>query len=295
MAGTMKPLLKRFCMSVVLVFGCVPPVMANQPPGPGVSLPQILMLPLMAVFTAFGGAYAILRAKKKSRIARVGKWVAVAALFLFGFVHEGISMLVTCVFGILAISRGVRMVWWGLKPSALLAGVETRGWRLAIAGVAMCLVALFLMGSAVVFVGYWPDSYQGGQIRYLKRLLAYEIAYGRAEKEQTGETRLYRIKPGDENEYTRELFRHGNVRVDFDPDDKHFTIYVLPYSKFPPWPYGHWTKQGSYRADETGQIRMIWVKRIDEVCPADAPIVMKVDEDDVREMMKVVDKRRSYK
>jgi hypothetical protein len=72
--------------------------------------------------------------------------------------------------------------------------------------------------------------------------------------------------------------------VDFDPDDKHFTVYVLPYSKFPPWPYRIWTKQGSYRADETGQIRMIWVKRVDEICPADAPIVIKVDEEDIREM-----------
>ena len=86
----------------------------------------------------------------------------------------------------------------------------------------------------------------------------------------------------------RQLLQHHNVRVDFDPDDKHFTIFVLPYSKFPPWPYRLWTTQSSYRADETGQIRMIWVKRIDETCPSNGPIVMKVDEEDIRELMKAV-------
>jgi hypothetical protein len=65
-------------------------------------------------------------------------------------------------------------------------------------------------------------------------------------------------------------------------------FFVSPYSKFPPRPYRHWTKQRSYRADETGQIRMIWVQRTDEACPADAPIAMKADEEEIREMMKVV-------
>ncbi|MGB7846038.1 MAG: hypothetical protein WBL63_10510 [Candidatus Acidiferrum sp.] len=119
----------------------------------------------------------------------------------------------------------------------------------------------------------------------LKRLLASEIANGRAKKQQTGETRFHNIKPGDDSEwYTRELLRHGNVRMDFNPDEKHFTVYLLPYSKVPPWPYRFWTKQNSYRADETGQIRMILVRQRDEVCPADAPVVMKVEEEDIREM-----------
>src|SRR5260370_36518675 len=53
--STMNQFVKRFYLIVVFVFGCVTPVMANQPPGPGVSLPQILMLPLMALFTALCG------------------------------------------------------------------------------------------------------------------------------------------------------------------------------------------------------------------------------------------------
>jgi hypothetical protein len=287
----MNSLGQRFLLIVALVSACATPAMANQPPGPGVSLPQILMLPLMALFTVLGGACSILHAENKARIGTVGKWVAVAVLFVWGFTHEFASMIVTCVFGTTAIYRGVSMVRWGMTPAASAPVLTSKvpGWRLITSGIAMCVVALFLMGSAVVFVGYWPDLYQGSQVSTLKRVLAFEIAFGRTQKEQTGETRFYRINPTDENVwYIQSLLRRGNVRVDFDRDDKHFTIYLLPYSKFPPWPYRHWTKQGSYRADETGQIRMIWAKRTDEVCPADAPVVMKVEEEDIREMMKRV-------
>jgi len=281
----MKPPLKRFFMIIVLVFGCVPPVMANQPPGPGVSLPQILMLPLMAFFTVLAGAYPILRSEQKSRIGRAGKWLGLAVLFILGMINEFFSMLVTCLFGSIAVYRGVRLVNWGWKSNSRS---ETHKWRLTLAGVALCLLALFLMGSAVVFVGYWPDLHQSYQVNALKRLIAFEIAYGRTAKERTGETRFYKVRPGDGNEYAQAVLRRGNVSVNFDSDDKHFTVFVLPYSKFPPWPYRHWTKQGSYRADETGQIRMIWVQRSDEVCPADAPVVMKVDEEDIGQMMKHV-------
>ncbi len=286
----MNSFIKYVCFVVVLTLFSVSPALANQPPGPGVSLPQILMLPLMALLTALGGAYPMLRTEKKSRLGRAGKWVALVVFFLWGFTHEFASLIVTCAFGAIVIYRGVRMVGWGWKAasSAAMPGSDVRRWRLTLAGIAMCIGALFLMGSAVAFVGYWPDIYQGGQIRNLKRLLAFEIAYGRTAKEQTGETRFYRVKPGDDNDYTRDLLRHGNVRVDFDPEDKHFTIYVLPHSKFPPWPYRQWTKQGSYRADESGQIRMIWAKRTDQICPADAPVVMKVEEEDISEMMNKV-------
>jgi hypothetical protein len=272
---------KHFLVIVAVVLACATPAMANQPPGPGVSLPQILMLPLMALFTALGGGYSILRSERKYRF---GKWIAIVVIFIFGFTHEDASLLVTCLFGAVAIHRGVRMIRWGLKPVA--SGRERSsgmpGWRLISAGAFLSVVALYLMGSAVVFVNYWPDIYQRGQISQLKRLLAAEIAYGRAQKQQTGETRFYRIKPSDGSErYPQELLQHGNVRVDFNPDEKHFTVYLLPYSKFPPWPYRFWTKQNSYRADETGQIRMILVRRRDEVCPADAPVVMKVEEQDI--------------
>ena len=148
----------------------------------------------------------------------------------------------------------------------------------------MSVIALYLAGSALVFVSYWPDAFQHMQISDLKKILASEIAYGRAQKQQTGETRFYPIKPReDRDHYEENLLRHGNVRVDLSPDEKHFTVFILPYSAFPPWPYRVWTKQGSYRADESGQIRMIQVQRQDQVCPTDAPVVMKVEEEDISE------------
>lgn len=288
----MKGLTKRCACIFVFALLSVSPAFANQPPGPGVGLPQILMLPMMALFTALGGGYAILRAEKKTRLGKAAKWIAIVVLFVLGFTHEGFSMLVTVLFGVFAISRGARMIRWGMRSakSPAMPGAAVQTWRLITAGALMSAMALFLIGSALVFVNYWPDIYQRWQIINLKRVLASEIAYGRAQKQQTGETRFYRIKSGDNNDgYADELLRHGNVRVDFSSDQKHFTIYILPYSKFPPWPYRLFTKQGSYRADEGGQIRMVQVQRRDQVCPPDAPVVMTVQEEDISEAIKGAD------
>jgi hypothetical protein len=260
--------------------------MANQPPGPGVALPQVFMLPMMALLTALGGGYAILHAETKSRGEKVTKWISIVVLFLFGFTHEGASTMVTCLFGAAVVYRGVRMISWGMhfKASPGKPRPMVPSWRLIPAGLLMILAAFYLIGSALVFVSYWPDAYEGMQVAALKKVLASEIAYGRTQKQRTGEVRFYRIKAGDDSDrYAEELLHHGNVRVDFSPDAKHFSVYILPYSKFPPWPYRSWTKQGSYRADESGTIRMVWVQQQGEVCPADAPIVMKVAEDDIRE------------
>jgi hypothetical protein len=282
----MSRLVQRAAWIVFFTLLSATPALANQPPGPGVGLPQTLMLPMMALFTALGGGYAILRGENKTRSQKVVKWIAIVGLFVFGFTHEGASLMVTVLFGAATIYRGARMIRWGMRSeeSSVTPGVRTRPWRLIAAGTTMSLMALYLIGSAVVFVSYWPDAYQHMQIDDLKKILAAEIAHGRAQKQQTGETRFYPIKPReDRDHYEENLLRHGNVRVDFSPDEKHFTVFILPYSAFPPWPYRFWTKQGSYRADESGQIRMIQVQRQDQVCPADAPVVMKVEEADISE------------
>lgn len=282
----MTKFVHRFFWIFLIVQTFTTPAMANQPPGPGVSLPETLMLPMMALLTALGGGYRILLAEPRSRSSRIFRGLALAALFVFGFVHEGISMMVTCFFGALVIYRGVRMVYWGTRgqPSPPLSGSMAARLRLITAGVLMSFFAVYLMGSAIVFVNYWPDAYQHYQVTALKKILASEIAYGRMQQKQTGEVRFYRITP-ESSPFSEDLLRHGNVHMDFSPDKKHFTVYILPYSKFPPWPYRSLTKQGSYRADESGQIRMFSVRRGDELCPADAPVVMKVEEDDIREAL----------
>ena len=47
--------LRYFAGIVLLTLATSVPAFANQPPGPGVSLPAILMMPMMALLTALGG------------------------------------------------------------------------------------------------------------------------------------------------------------------------------------------------------------------------------------------------
>lgn len=280
------------CRTLVLLILVTTPAFANQPPGPNVALAEVLMLPLMALLTAVGGGYAILRARKtQSKFPRVANWLIVVVLLLFGFTHEGFSVMVTILFGYLAVSRGVRMIAWGTK-SRTPAGDQATGEqapnissvRLKTAGVLLILIALFLVGDAIAFVGYWPGFYQNNQESQLKKFLASEIAYGRAQKQTSGNLRFYPVKPDDTSHWAaQDLAKGKNVRIEFAPDNKHFTVYILPYSHFPPWPYRLFTTQHSYRGDETGEIRMISVRRQDQICPPNAPVVMKVDEQDIRD------------
>jgi hypothetical protein len=299
----------RLCGVAFFMLCAAAPALANQPPGPGVAVPQILMLPIMALLTAIGGGYAILRAKKRPTSLRGARWIAIPIIFIMGFMHEGYSLLVTLAFGLLALTRGVRMIRWGAEsarpevaaPSPQAAASPEQAatqpsspqrrparWRLISAGALLSLVAVYLMGSALAFVNYWPDIYQYSQVSYMKSLVAAEIAYSRLQKQQSGEARFHRIKPGEQGlwSYAEPLMRHGNARMEFSADDKHFTIYLLPYSGFPPWPYRFWTTQGSYRADESGEIRMVRVRERDRLCPQDAAVVMKVEESDIEDATK---------
>ena len=60
------------------------------------------------------------------------------------------------------------------------------------------------------------------------------------------------------------------------------------------FPYNYFVSCPSYRADETGQIRMVMVHQKDEKCPADAPIVIQVSILDVNNMLKTIEKRKKY-
>ena len=51
------------------------------------------------------------------------------------------------------------------------------------------------------------------------------------------------------------------------------------------FPYNYLTAVPSYRADETGQIRMIRAKRKGQVCPTDAPVIMKIEVQDLQKKM----------
>ena len=284
----MKNLARRSYWLAFFIFAFAVPAFANQPPGPGVALPQILMLPLMAAFTAVGGGYAILKARRQKeklyKLRRISTWVIVTFLFVFGFTNEGASVIVTFVFALFAVQRAIRLMVWGIrsKPAPAAApGPRTPSWRLITAGALLIVVVLFLMGSAVAFVDYWPDLHEHYQVQAARAFIASEIAYGRDQQQRTGEVRYYRIKAGEDRPWFTHYLAARNARVEFSADDKHFTVYILPSSRFPFWPYSYLTTQGSYRGDESGKIRMIRVRQRDQLCPPNAPVVMTVSEDDI--------------
>ena len=61
------------------------------------------------------------------------------------------------------------------------------------------------------------------------------------------------------------------------------TVYMLPMGKMPFFPFNYLTSQPSYRADETGRIRMLRVHRRNHLCPEDAPVVMRVETEDIED------------
>jgi hypothetical protein len=290
---------RRCVFIALLALACEIPAYANQPPGPGVALPAVLMLPMMALLTALGGGYAILRNPSKGSLLR--RFLLGLVLFLLAAMHEVFGLLVTVLLCIIALERAVRLFVWGVKASAsgtapfkLGSGSDTTpttpseatvsSWRLVSAGIAIAVIAVFLTGSAFAFIGYWPGIQEHFQVLTLRRFLAEEIAYGRAQLKQFGQTRFRAIGDGKESDnWGERLARDKNVRIEFSPDRSHFTVLLLPSSRFPFWPYSLFTTQGSYRADEIGQIRMIRVHREDEVCPPDAPVIRQVTENEVVE------------
>ncbi len=104
---------------------------------------------------------------------------------------------------------------------------------------------------------------------------------------RTGKIRFHNIEKDDP--LFHDFFRtSSNVRLEFDEGRMHFTVYMLPSSRFPFFPFNYMTSQPSYRADETAQIRMIRVNRKDDLCPPDAPVVMKVGKQDIQKALRKI-------
>ncbi len=279
-----------YIMSLFSMFFLVNPVMANQPPGPQMLLSEILILPIMALFSIMGGAYAVMKLRGKKSSGLKTFLVAILAI-IFSGINEGFGVLVAITFGIFAILRGLQMFFWGIrslfklkKPEHL---IEANPWRLIPSGVLLIFITIFLSGMAVAFFGYWP--LRGTEINSreesLKEFVAYQLAYAQLQKAESGQRSFERVTQKDPLIY--EFFHHSwrkkaNVRLEYDKDGKHFMIYMLPSTRFPFFPYNHLTSQPSYFGDETGKIRMIYVNSKDSICPADAPIVMSVGKKEIQ-------------
>jgi len=265
-------------LSLLLLFVIAQPVLANQPPGPNLMLSEVLILPAMIILTLIGGGYAVLsRLKGKKR--PLLKIIAAILAIIFSAMQEGLAFLVVVIFAVIALERSLKMLYWGIKsigsnqkPEHL---TEAKPSRLISAGAILFLVTIFLAGMAVAFVTYWPEIGQERRETNLKKFLTYQLAYAQIQKSKTG------------NITFDETVNYDDLNIEYGVEDKSFTVYMLPV-EFPFFPYSYLTSQPSYRADETGQVRMIYVHKKEILCPPDAPVVWKISDQEIQDMITTI-------
>jgi hypothetical protein len=280
------------CLVLSLILLTAGPAAANQPPGPQVLVAEILILPLMVLLSLVGGAYAILHALQPKRKGRSVLTAAAAVLaILVSSTSGGIAVVIAAIFAALALQRGVQMVWWGLRTRFTdtkpphLAQASSR--RLLPAGAALIVLTTFLTGMALCFVAYWPMG-EGIRQKVFREFVAYQIAAGRQEQAKTGRVRYRRIESQTSGQTSCPIRLPVGARVEYTADMAGFTLLLPPKTRFPLFPYNYLTSQPSYRADGTGQIRMIEVHDRDAICPSDGPVVARVSEAEIESMQQLL-------
>ena len=281
-----------FLLTFILTLIAAQPAMANQAPSPHVIFSELLILPIMIILTLMGGGYLIMNRlrKKKSGARKVFLILGAILLVMISGMNEGLGFTVAVIFGIIALRRGFKMISWGRGARSdsdapeHLAGAKPR--RLIPAGSILVAFSIFLMGMAFAFLGNFPDMSQERQEKSLKEFVAYQLAYASLAKSENGNVRYHRITK-DSPEYQAYfrsysyMYQSPDIRFEYGADEKNFTVYMVP-ARFPLFPYNYLTSKLSYRTDETGQIRMIRVRKRNVLCPPDAPTVMTVQEEDIR-------------
>ncbi len=261
---------------------------ANNPPGPGILLPEVLILPLMMALTSIGGGYLIMESLYNNRPISRYSWILVVILVFLSMAHEGYGFLVAIIFGIVAVIRAIRMITWGTiaqttapRPEFL---VTASPLRLILAGFTLIICTIFLVGMAFAFMGTWtlPERYNEENIA---EFVIYQLAYGDIQEERTGQRRFEYIERNQLSEYGYRfaITSQRNIHLEYDSDMKGFTLFVLP-DRLPFFPYNYFTSQPSYRADGSGQVRMVRVHWEGMKCPPDAPVVLRVNDEDVRKL-----------
>ena len=269
------------------------PVMANMGPDPHVDLALILMLISIALLSLLGGAYAILDRKGKKKRNLLKCIAAIFGVSASVSIDADLGIVVAAIFGSYALIRAVRMLIWGAqarsfhKDRAYIAGASPL--RLTAAGVSLIVITVFLMGMAVAFnfYGTWYDRPRRQEIiaeEEIRLFVFYQIAYAHSQAERTGQM-TYGPLPAEVVNEADFIKPSPHIRVEYSQDRKHFTVFRPPDKPFPFFPYNYLTSQPSYRADETGNIRMIRVHRKDHLCPEDAPVVMRIGKGDIEDAM----------
>ncbi len=275
-----------FFIAVILMLGAPQPALANMPPAPAQGMLAVVLIPLiMIMLSLVGGGYVVLnRLGKKESPSKVviGIVGAILASLLFGFLGNFLAGL---YFGINALQRGFKMISWGLRARVSRETPEhlkqANRWRLIPAGVLLIPVTLLLMGMPLASMNEPVVRYFLARI--VPEFVAYQLAYAEFTETRTGDRRFHTIQRDDPEfcDFFRRACRGSQIDVEYGTDGKSFTVYVVPDHKFQFFPYNYLTSHPSFRADETGQIRMMYVRNR-ERCPPDAPVVMKVDESSVQ-------------
>lgn len=282
-------------LSLILEPGAV---FANQPPGPVLALAEISILPIMMLFTAFGGGYGILSQRKKRRRGFLLA-LGVILLVILSFVHQASAFLVCMLFCFIAIIRGITMISWGKAawsneeaPEHLK---EASPRRLITFGSLLVIGSVFISEMAYAFMYYYPMSPKRIE-EALEKYVAYEIAGARIEAEKTGEMRFGTMERDLYAYRVDSVIRRG--KVEYGKDFKSVTVYIPPnvttgygYGWFPFFPFNYIVSYPSYRGDETGRIRMIRTHEQFEQCPVSAPVVKTVSENDIKNAMADLRKR----
>jgi hypothetical protein len=259
--------------------------MANNPPSGQTFLSMISILPFMIIFSMIGGAYEVLKRLETNKPLKVLRNIGIVLAILFSMAHEGFAALVTIIFGIIAIVRSFQMLGWGLgaltrgeKPAHLSAA---RPGRLIACSVFLIVVTVFLAGLSFVFQSTLHSEYKYQRMEAaLKEFVIHQVAYAHEHKTATGQSRF------DEESQDNYFKAYPNTRVEYSPDGNHFTV-VMPPDFLPIFPYNYITAVPSYRADETGQIRMIRAKKKGQLCPVDAPAIMKIEVQGLKKEMRL--------
>lgn len=288
-----------FPLALLLIFIFAQPAMAGEPPAPQELLIDALIFAIMIILTFIGGGYTILNRLQEKR-SRFQKAISIIGSILAGitiiFYSLAFSRASFFFLGVMAIQRGLRMIKWGITSRS---GRETPAYllkanprRLVLAGCFLVLIIPFIMNVAITFSEYtmkmaYLERRKGGREENLAGLVTVEIAKTRLTRkarelirEEKGEGSRFIVK----KKALRPLdLKEENILIEDSRDGKGFTIYMLPLF-LPSFPYNYLISrsQPTYRADETGKIRMMHVSKKDMRCTPDAPVVMQIKEEDIQ-------------
>ncbi len=182
-----------YIVTAIVIF-CPQTVYANNPPSLHSVLSEILILPLMMLFTYLGGGYQILRLRKKQTVKsktiaqKAFRITVIVIIILFSISMEGATLLVSIFFFIKAVKRGGKMIRWGTTP--LEKGQEQslqkrNRTRLILCGLMTIIMVSGLFGMNIAFINSHSHlSLKSIVEKDLTELVLYQLQMGEKNREK---------------------------------------------------------------------------------------------------------------